>query len=416
MVNGAAGGNAANGTVDSSGNYTAPASVTQSENVTITVAVSSSPQQNFATAAVSIIVPGQALCPPFTGNPQVAQYSVYLPAPGKVSVQFGKTTDYGLNTWQVATLSPNGGQVQLFVAGMLGKTLYHMRGQVVLNNGATFNDADLTCTTGTPPATAAVQVSGSGTPQPGIEMWNTLVPQNVAQAFATDLKGNVIWTYTYNATSLDALQGIQLLPDGDMLMVISYLSSITVGAVPNLVNEIREVDLAGNTVRSLTMDALNMKLAASSLRDADGNAYQLKSFHHSVVVLPNGHWMLLTDYTKSYTNLTGFPGTTTVTGDALIDVDQNMNPVWAWKAGQIGVTLCIIRQQHPMAVGQRHHAVVKTFELVGIAVGVAQVRRRQLHLSASMVRLRMVFPARSTSRISLTRFGTAPTVNEENTR
>jgi hypothetical protein len=207
-----------------------------------------------------------------------------------------------------------------------------MRGQVVLNNGATFNDADLTCTTGTPPATSPVQVSGSGTPQPGIEMWNTLVPQNVAQAFATDLQGNVIWTYTYNATSLDALQGIQLLPDGDMLMVISYLSSITVGAVPNLVNEIREVDLAGNTVRSLTMDALNMKLAASSLRDTDGNAYQLKSFHHSVVVLPNGHWMLLTDYTRNYTNLTGLPGSTTVTGDALIDVDQNMNPVWAWNS------------------------------------------------------------------------------------
>jgi arylsulfate sulfotransferase len=332
MVNGSAGGNAATGTVDSSGNYTAPASVSQSENVTVTVAVSASPQQNFATAAVSIILPGQATCPPFTGNPQVAQYSIYLPAPGKVSVEFGKGTDYGLNTWQVATPSANGGQVQLFVAGMLGKTLYHLRGQVVLNNGATFNDADLTCTTGTPPATAAVQVSGSGTPQPGIEMWNTLVPQNVAQAFATDLKGNVIWTYTYNATSLDALQGIQLLPDGNMLMVISYLSSLTVGAVPNLVNEIREVDLAGNTVRSLTMDALNMKLAASSLRDAQGNPYQLKSFHHSVVVLPNGHWMLLTDYTRDYTNLTGFPGTTTVTGDALIDVDQNMNPVWAWNS------------------------------------------------------------------------------------
>ena len=242
MVNGAVGGNATAGAVDSSGNYTAPASLSQSENITVTVALAASPQQNSATAVVAIILPGLVSCPQFTGNPQVAQYTIYLPAPGKVSVQFGKTTDYGLNTWQVATPSTNGGEVQLYVAGMLGKTVYHMRGQVVLNNGATFNDGDLTCTTGTPPATAPVQVSGTGTPQPGIEMWNTLVPQNVAQAFATDLKGNVIWTYTYSATSLDALQGIQLMPNGHMLMVISYLSSITVGAVPNLVNEIREVD------------------------------------------------------------------------------------------------------------------------------------------------------------------------------
>ena len=177
-----------------------------------------------------------------------------------MSVEFGKTTDYGLNTWQVATPSANGGQVQLYVAGMLGKTVYHMRGQVVLNNGATFNDSDLTCTTGTPPATSPVKISGSGTPQPGIEMWNTLVPANVAQAFATDLKGNVIWTYTYNATSLDALQGIQLLPNGDMLMVISYLSSLDrwSGSRTWLMRFARST-LAGNTVRSLTMDALNLK-------------------------------------------------------------------------------------------------------------------------------------------------------------
>ena len=99
MVNGAVGGNSTTGTVDSSGNYTAPASVTQSENVTVTVALTSSAQQNSATAAVAIILPAQVACPPFTGNPQVASYSIYLPAPGKVSVEFGKTTDYGLNTW-----------------------------------------------------------------------------------------------------------------------------------------------------------------------------------------------------------------------------------------------------------------------------------------------------------------------------
>jgi hypothetical protein len=110
------------------------------------------------------------------------------------------------------------------------------------------------------------------------------------------------------------------------------LSSLTVNASPGLLNEVREVDLVGNTVRSITMDALNQSLAASNLRDADGNSYQLRSFHHSVLALPNGHWILLAAYTKNYTNLPGYTGATSVLGDALIDVDQNSNPVWVWNA------------------------------------------------------------------------------------
>ncbi len=139
----------------------------------------------------------------------------------------------------------------------------------------------------------------------------------------------MIWTYTFRGTSSDLLQGIQLLPNGHFLMVLSYLSSLTVNASPGLLNEVRQVDLAGNTVRSITIDALNQSLASSSLRDAEGNPYQLRSFHHSVLVLPNGHWILLAAYTKTYTNLPGHPGTTSVIGDALIDVDQNSNPNWA---------------------------------------------------------------------------------------
>lgn len=336
LVNGATGGSNTSGTIDGSGNFTAPASsaVAQSENITVTAALASSPQQNYATAVVSIIQAAQILCPPFTGNTQVASYSLYLPSPGKASVEFGKTTSYGLNTWQVATASPNGGTVQIYVAGMQANTKYHLRGQVTLENGATFTDADQTCSTGAAPAVAQVHVTApaGGTPQPGIEMWNTLLPQNLTQAFATDLSGNVIWTYTYHASSNDLLQGIQLLPNGHFLMVISYLSSITTPASQDLFNEVREVDLAGNTVRSLSMDTLNQSLAASNLRDAQGNPYQLKSFHHSVLVLPNGHWILLAAYAKNYTDLPGYPGTTSVLGDALVDVDPSGNPVWVWNA------------------------------------------------------------------------------------
>lgn len=318
------------GSIDQTGNYTAPPSISQSENVTVTAALVSNPQQDNASAIVAVINPGVIACPNATGNPQVAQYTVYLPSGGKASVEFGASTAYGRNTWQLPTPSANGGQVQLWVAGMLGNTKYHMRGQIVLNNGATFNDADQVCTTGTPPATSAVTVNASGAPQPGMEMWNTVLPASDTQVFASDLDGSVIWTYAYQHTVEDIVQGVQLLPNGDLLMTISFLSSLSYPNQASLINEVREIDLAGNTVRSVTVDAVNQKLASSKLRDGQGNIYLFKSFHHNVLALPNGHWVMLADYAKGFSNLPGIPGNVAVLGDALVDVDANGNPDWVW--------------------------------------------------------------------------------------
>jgi arylsulfate sulfotransferase len=348
FVNGTSGGSGSTGTVDSTGKYTAPGSISQSENVTVTVALAGSTQQNYATAVVSIIVPGAFTCPFQLGSPLVARYSVYLPAPGKASVEFGKTTSYGRDTWQVHTPTANGGEVNLYVAGMEGQTLYHMRGQIVLDDGATFTDADQTCNTTVPPVTAQVQVSSSGTPAPGIEMWNTLLPSGYTQAFATDLQGNVIWTYDYSHSQGDLIQGFQLLPNGNMLMTISYLSSITAPQGTGIYNEIREVDLAGNTVESLTMDQLNQKLAAGHFLDGQGNVYKLGSFHHDVLALPNGHLVMLATYYRTYSNVAGIStsGPINVTGDAVVDVDQNLNPDWVWNTFDHPNELSIDR--HPM--------------------------------------------------------------------
>jgi arylsulfate sulfotransferase len=331
LVNNVVGGAPATGQVDTAGNYTAPAVITQSENISVTAALSSSPALNYATAIAAIVPAGQVSCPDATGSPLVAAYTMSLPSSGKVSVEFGKTTDYGLSTWQVPS-GASGGPVKVLVAGMMGKTLYHMRAKVALDNGVTYNDADHTCTTGTPPPTPAVQITApsGATPQPGIEIWNTVIPSNVIQAYATDLQGNIIWSYLYQGSTVDLIQGIQLLPNGDILMLISYLSSTTVNGTLGLVNDVREIDLAGNIVRDISMDTLNQKLAASSLKDADGNPYKFKSFHHSVIALPNGHWVMLAAYNKTYTNLPGQPATTSAIGDAIIDVDSNGNPDWVW--------------------------------------------------------------------------------------
>jgi hypothetical protein len=325
-VNGVAGGNATVGTIDASGKYTAPPSIPASTNVVVQAALTSAPSANNASAPVALIQPTVVLP---TKNPQVAEYSVYLPQPGTVSVGFGPDMNYGLNTWAVSTPTSYGGQINILVAGMRATTTYHLQAQIALQNGVTLQDSDHPFTTGTPPATALLQVTttSGAVPQPGVKLFDTAAPNYAAQAFATDLAGNVIWTYSYPDNQGDFIQPIRLLPNGDMLMVISYLSSLPPILVSSkAIDVIREVDLAGNTVRELSSGTLNASLKSKGFNLTIG------SFHHDVLPLPNGHLVLLATTTKQFTNLPGYPGTKTVIGDALIDVDQSFTPVWTWNS------------------------------------------------------------------------------------
>ena len=325
MVNSIPGGNSSVGVIDANGNYTAPLT-SSGTNAVIGAALSTSPANNFATAVVAVIQTGQ-LTP--TPNPQVVAYSIYLPAPGNVSVQFGTENRM---TSQQATPSSNGGMVHVYVAGMLAHTSYHMRALVNLNNGSSFTDADHTFNTGNAPATSPVQTSTptGGTPEPGVELFDTIIPHTEAQLFATDLQGNVLWTYRYQGSAIDAIQAARLLPNGHFLLLISFASSLPTTQLSNLpsgtIDVIREVDLAGNTIRELSLAQLEQSLTAQ------GYSFTLQGFHHDVLPLPNGHVVLLADMREPYTNLPGYPGTTSVLGDLLVDVDQNFNPIWVWNA------------------------------------------------------------------------------------
>jgi hypothetical protein len=55
-------------------------------------------------------------------------------------------------------------------------------------------------------------------------------------------------------------------------------------------------------------------------------------FHHDFALLPDGHVILLTNFTRNFTDLPGYPGTTAVLGDGIVDLDENWNPVWAWNS------------------------------------------------------------------------------------
>jgi hypothetical protein len=135
------------------------------------------------------------------------------------------------------------------------------------------------------------------------------------QTFVTDRDGNPIWYYQAPGRSTGFMKPM---PNGNFLAAINPSTTEATA--------IREVDLVGNTLRELDSTVLTQ-----SLHNA-GYAFDFLSFHHDFAPLDNGHVIVLGQTTKDFSDLPGYPGTTTVQGDVLVDLDQNWNPVWAWNA------------------------------------------------------------------------------------
>ncbi|HXY08613.1 MAG TPA: aryl-sulfate sulfotransferase [Terriglobales bacterium] len=315
MVNGVRGGSAAVGTITSGGLYTAPSTPAQHVLVEVDGGVAPAPVTIFNPAQLD---PGTVAA---TQNPLVASYTLSAPAGTSVHVQFGPDTSYRFST--SAVQAPlNGGAVTVLVAGMRANSTYHMQAVVDLVNGSQVLDTDHSFTTGSIPASRlpsiAVQQTGVGAPSSGIELLS-LHPDdnggNLLSAVATDLEGNVIWYY--DLESEDWPYPIKPLPNGHMLVIASSVNGTTG------FNEIREIDLAGNVINRITLEAVNLALQGVA-------SFSAASFHHDVAILPNGHWILLANYQETVNNVAGVPPGTAVIGDALIDWDPQRGPVWTW--------------------------------------------------------------------------------------
>jgi arylsulfate sulfotransferase len=306
-VGGVAGGNATVGTIDANGNYTAP-----SANTSTTVMITATSGMQSATPAEAIIVAQGTVAP--TANPQVALYTIAPPTDASVTIQFGQTTNYGLTTWTQSTPA-GGGPVPIFVAGMLANTPYHMQAMVTFKNGVTFTDLDHTFNVGSPiPANLLAKVTTTTTPgmtpQSGVELLD--VPGLNIEA--TDLSGNVLWAYNPGVGTGAGANPVKLIPNGHFLM------NISVGQPDGLNSFIREVDLSGQTIWEMTAAQLNQALAAAT---CTGCNITVIGTHHDFALLPNGHLIVIAALKRVI-------GPDTVTGDVIIDLDQNHNPVWIW--------------------------------------------------------------------------------------
>lgn len=332
QVDGITGGNSTVGTISTSGLYTAPAGAAPQ---VASINVVDSASETVSATAQAYVVSGSSVST--TANGQVASYSINLPGPGTVSVEFGTTTSYGRSTWQVASPTA-GGTTTVLVAGMLANTAYHMRADVSLANGLSYTDADRQFTTtqsvpnGAAP-TVGVQTAAGQTPQPGVELLTNLG----LGAFFYDLQGNMLWGYNaIDDSSSDQVQPAKLLSNGHVLIQFGPGSNYpVVGPTPvaGTIWEIREVDLANNTIRSLTMDHLQLMLNETSYLNDQGSKPTLLAIHHDVMVNPtNGHWIVLANSVETESNLTGYSSPVNVLGDILLDVDPNNNFAvdWIW--------------------------------------------------------------------------------------
>jgi len=264
-----------------------------------------------------------------TSHPLVASYTITIPADTQVTVEFGTTTLYGRSTSPVPAPA-GGGPVSMLIAGMIANTTYHMRARIEFPGGKWLTTADQTFRTGVLPniplPTLAATTSPNQTPSPGVELVNVIDPTGISAV--SDLQGNILWYYDNAADS--SWKGyafpIRPLKNGDMLASITNLYSANVPSPTIPYNSVlREIDLVGNPVRELYLADLNAALKAM------GSDVQALCYSHDVLPLWNGHTILLVQEQRSvWLTLPPGPGQFTILGDALVDLDENFNPVWAW--------------------------------------------------------------------------------------
>jgi hypothetical protein len=252
-------------------------------------------------------------------NPLVALYSAPPSPGGSMYVQFAKQDTNP--SWQNTSPLPivPGESTNFIVAGMLPDTTYLIRH--VLDDGTV--SAPMAFTTGRLPANlplpkfTVVRPPAGGTDLSESEIFHAgLAFGKSITTLATDLNGNVIWYY--DAVANGFFGYAQNLEPGGTVMMLGGNAVGVAGGYSTL----REVDLAGDTLRETNIHAMNADLAAM-------HQPQILDFDHEAKLLPNGNTVVLASMPK-IVNYKGSP--TRFIGAMVIVLDQNFQPVWVWNS------------------------------------------------------------------------------------
>lgn len=293
-----------------------PASIiSQPGQIAVTVSNGDTP----TAPATLYVVPSGEVSP--TNNPLVALYSFGAPIPVHVRVEFGPDgVNYPWPTLAQA-IPAGGGRVNILVAGMRANSEYHMRAAITLPDGRTIYDLDHSFQTGSIPQGMIPTLAPSpaaGSPAAGL-ITIDVVPFNSpvlpGPEVVTDTQGNPLWYYE-DPSFAGSIQGMKRLPGGNLVFDASDNNDHSI---------VREIDLAGDTLRQLTLSQLNAELANI------GADFQVAFLNHDILPLPTGHIVLIGDWYKTFTNLTCCPGQSVrVEGSGLIDLNANWEPDWTW--------------------------------------------------------------------------------------
>ena len=273
--------------------------------------------------AQSRVVGNSAVVSPMA-NPLVALFSA-PPSPGaSMYVQFAQqgTTP----SWQATSSLPivPGESTNFIVAGMLPDSTYLMR--YVLEDGTV--SAPLTFTTGSLPANlnfptlSVVQPPAAGTDlgegvlfHAGFDVGAPATAKDM-NTLATNLNGNVIWYYDWLANNFPSYaQNIE--PGGTVMLLGGKASSVAAGF-----DTLRQVDLAGDTLRQTDVRAINAQLAAR-------HKPQILDFDHEAKLLPNGDIAVIAS-TQKTVEYNGSP--TRFVGGMVIVLNPDLQVTWVWNS------------------------------------------------------------------------------------
>lgn len=268
-------------------------------------------------SAISRVVGAGAVVSP-TSNPLVAMYSAPPASGSSMHVEFEPANSN--QAWTSTNEVPivPGKSTNFLVAGMSPATTYVMRH--VLNNGAT--SAPLTFTTGSLPANLTFPNSTvQQAPDPATDPNTAVVfhvgldvPPGSIATVATDLSGRVVWYYD-SVTNGFPSYAPSLVPGGTVLLLGGKLLDQQGDATT-----LREVDLAGDTLRETNIDAVNAQLAALG-------RHAITNFNHDAQRLPNGDTAVLATSPRTVT-VNGKP--VLYNGEMVLVLDQNFHVTWVW--------------------------------------------------------------------------------------
>ncbi len=241
--------------------------------------------------------------------------------PNRMRVEFGSPGGLVQSTPYQDCQSGQG--MNFYLAGMRANTTYlvhHVIGSPVASRPDRLASSaqpltegpGLTLTTGALPTGLPVPSIVQAPPAPPGD--SVLLYSNLfGPPFATDTQGNVIWYYPSKFTLLTRPE-----TGGRFLVIVAEQSSAGFGQI------LREIDVAGNTLRETDTTRVNAQLAAMGKR-------AIGMFHHDAIGLPDGGVAVLATTEQIMTGVQG-PGPVDIIGDMIVVLDRGFQVVWTWDA------------------------------------------------------------------------------------